>query len=106
MHQLAVGQDTQKSWPVGITGFGVGVIDHPRTGALADAAATAPPCVAAPAAGPSSTTPAPKATTARRNGPRIATPHYLPDGLLRGDAGEIGRGSRRDKEEECGRRLE
>src|SRR5215472_5514824 len=86
MHQLAVGQDTQKSWPVGITGFGVGVIDHPRTGALADAAATAPPCVAAPAVGPSSTTPAPKATTARRNGPRIATPHYLPDSMLRGDA--------------------
>ena len=74
MHQLAVGQDTQKSWPVGITGFGVGVIDHPRTGALADAAAAAPACAAAPAAGPSSTTAAPKATTARRNRARIATP--------------------------------
>jgi len=32
MHQLAAGQDTQKSWPVGITGFGLGVIDHPDPG--------------------------------------------------------------------------
>src|SRR5215471_2526874 len=29
MHELAAGQDTQKSWPVGITGFGVGVTDQP-----------------------------------------------------------------------------
>jgi len=56
MHELAAGQDTPKSWPVGITGFGLGVIDHPGTGALVPAAA--------PAAGPSSTTAAPKATAA------------------------------------------
>src|SRR6516225_7969522 len=79
MHELAAGQDTPKSWPVGITGFGLGVIDHPGTGALVPAAA--------PAAGPSSTTAAPKATAARRIRPRIATPHYLPDGMLRGGAG-------------------
>src|SRR6516225_4573413 len=30
MHELAAGQDTPKSWPVGITGFGVGVTDQPR----------------------------------------------------------------------------
>src|SRR5215472_310975 len=35
MHELAAGQDTQKSWPVGITGFGVGVTDQPRAGAPA-----------------------------------------------------------------------
>src|SRR5690349_5329596 len=64
--------------------------DDTRTGALADAAAAAPACAAAPAAGPSSTTAAPKTTTARRDGPRIATPHYLPDGTLRGDAGDRG----------------
>src|SRR5215469_14725918 len=29
MHELAAGQDTQKSWPVGITGFGLGVTDQP-----------------------------------------------------------------------------
>src|SRR5690348_17223979 len=29
MHQLASGQDTQKSWPVGITGFGLAVTDQP-----------------------------------------------------------------------------
>jgi hypothetical protein len=29
MHESAVGQDTQKSWPVGTRGFGLGVIDHP-----------------------------------------------------------------------------
>ena len=81
-HELAAGQDTQWSWPVGITGFGLGAIDHPGTEALVPAAA--------PAAGPSSTAAAPKATTARRNGPRIATPHYLPDGILRGDAGDRG----------------
>src|SRR5690348_12563064 len=34
MHELAAGQDTQKSWPVGITGFGLGVIDQPGTEAL------------------------------------------------------------------------
>src|SRR5450755_1884870 len=35
MHESAVGQDTQKSWPVGTRGFGLGVIDHPPAGALA-----------------------------------------------------------------------
>jgi hypothetical protein len=30
MHELAAGQDTQNSWPVGITGFGLGVTDQPR----------------------------------------------------------------------------
>jgi hypothetical protein len=29
MHESAAGQDTQKSWPVGIWGFGLGVTDHP-----------------------------------------------------------------------------
>src|SRR5215472_7383411 len=32
MHELAAGQDTQKSWPVGITGFGLGVTDQPCAG--------------------------------------------------------------------------
>src|SRR5215831_13277589 len=35
MHELAAGQDTQKSWPVGITGFGLHVTDQPRAEALA-----------------------------------------------------------------------
>src|SRR6516165_9874934 len=35
MHELAAGHDTQKSWPVGITGFGLGVTDQPRTESLA-----------------------------------------------------------------------
>jgi hypothetical protein len=39
MHECAAGQDTQNSWPVGIRGFGLGVIDHPPAGALAGAAA-------------------------------------------------------------------
>src|SRR5215469_17591622 len=34
MHELAAGQDTQKSWPVGITGFGLGVTDQPCAEAL------------------------------------------------------------------------
>src|SRR5215831_20860208 len=38
MHKLAVGQDTQNSWPVGTWGFGLGVIDQPPAGALAGAA--------------------------------------------------------------------
>src|SRR5690348_13177073 len=90
MHTEVVGQDTALSAPFPARGFGLGVIDHPRTGALADDADVTPACAAAPAAGPSSTTAAPKATTARRNGPRIATPHDLPDGMLRGDAGDRG----------------
>ncbi len=38
MHESAAGQDTQKSWPVGTLGFGLGVIDHPGPEALAGAA--------------------------------------------------------------------
>ena len=38
MHEAAVGHDTQKSWPVGTRGFGLGVIDQPPAGALAGAA--------------------------------------------------------------------
>src|SRR5215469_15708594 len=34
MHELAAGQDTQFSWPVGITGFGLGVTDQPPAEAL------------------------------------------------------------------------
>src|SRR5215510_11302978 len=41
MHELAAGQDTQKSWPVGITGFGLGVTDQPRAEALAGTEALA-----------------------------------------------------------------
>jgi hypothetical protein len=37
MHECAVGQDTQNSWPVGTRGLGLGVIDHPPAGALAGA---------------------------------------------------------------------
>jgi hypothetical protein len=87
VHTEVVGQDTALSAPFPARGFGLGVIDHPRTGMLADATGVTPACAAAPAAG-SSTTAAPKATTARRDGPRIATPHDLPDGMLRGDAGD------------------
>src|SRR5580704_3585358 len=35
MHEPAAGQDTQNSWPVGITGFGLGVTDHPDPRAAA-----------------------------------------------------------------------
>src|SRR5215831_18256356 len=41
MQELAAGQDTQKSWPVGITGFGLGVTDQPRTEAPAGTEALA-----------------------------------------------------------------
>src|SRR5215472_2698202 len=41
MHELAAGQDTQKSWPVGITGFGLGVTDQPDAEALAGTEALA-----------------------------------------------------------------
>src|SRR5215475_3052357 len=78
MHTAVAGQDTAVSTPFPARGFGLAVIDHPRTGALADAAGVTPACAAAPAAGPSSTIAAPKATTARRNGPRIATPPLSP----------------------------
>src|SRR5215472_8845466 len=41
MHELAAGQDTQKSWPVGITGFGLGMTDQPCAEALAGTEALA-----------------------------------------------------------------
>jgi hypothetical protein len=41
MHQFAAGQDTQRSCPVGITTFGLGVTDQPRTEALAGTEAPA-----------------------------------------------------------------
>src|SRR5215831_6206484 len=41
MHALAAGQDTQKSWPVGITGFGLGVTDQPDAEAPAGTEALA-----------------------------------------------------------------
>src|SRR5260370_36651563 len=41
MHEFAAGQDTQKSWPVGITGFGLGVTDEPRDEALTETEALA-----------------------------------------------------------------
>src|SRR6516164_5638559 len=41
MHEFAAAQDTEKSWPVGITGFGLGVIDQPRTKAAAGTEALA-----------------------------------------------------------------
>src|SRR6516165_4686494 len=56
MHELAAGQDTQKSWPVGITGFGVGVTDQPRE-ALAGTEALAG-IAAAPARTTAAATPA------------------------------------------------
>ena len=71
MHESDAGHDAQNSWPVGISGLGVGVTDQPGTGGLADAALTEAP---APAAGPSNTTAAPMATAARHIRPRIANP--------------------------------
>src|SRR6516164_7285555 len=41
MHELAAGQDTQRSWPVGITGFGLRVTDQPGTAPLAGTEALA-----------------------------------------------------------------
>jgi len=71
MHESDAGHDAQNSWPVGISGLGVGVTDQPGTGGLADAALTEAP---APATGPSNTTAAPMATAARHIRPRIANP--------------------------------
>jgi hypothetical protein len=34
MHEFAAGQDTEKSWPVGMTRFGLGVTDQPGAEAL------------------------------------------------------------------------
>jgi len=49
---LAAGQDTQNSWPAGITGFGLGVTDQPRaeTPTGTDALAGTPAAPAATAA--------------------------------------------------------
>jgi hypothetical protein len=47
MHESAAGQDTQNSWPVGITGFGLGVTDQPGTEALAGSAAAPATAIAA-----------------------------------------------------------
>jgi hypothetical protein len=77
MHELAAGQDTQNSWPVGITGFGLGVTDHPGTAAPADAAGAAFTDAAAPPASPGNSAAAAAATVARRIRPRIATPCSL-----------------------------
>src|SRR6516162_2171345 len=56
MHELGAGQDTQESWPVGITGFGLGVTDQPReapvgTEARAGETVSSPPSV--PSSAPS-----------------------------------------------------
>jgi len=82
-----LGQESPASWPVRAKGFGVGLIDHPGIGAPEDAAGAAFTEAAAPTAGPSNTAAAPAATVARRVRPRIATPHYLPDGMPRAGAG-------------------
>ena len=58
MHELAAGQDTQKSWPVGITGFGLGVTDLPCPEAL-----TGTEALAGIAAAPASTTAASRTDT-------------------------------------------
>jgi hypothetical protein len=74
MHEFDPVHDAQNSCPVGISGLGVGVTDQPGAGAPAAAAFAD---AAAPTAGPSNTTAAPTAITARRIRPRIATPHFL-----------------------------
>jgi len=76
-----LGQESPASWPVRARELRVGTIDHPGIGAPADAAGAAFTEAAAPTAGPSNTAAAPAATVARRIRPRIATPHYLPDGM-------------------------
>src|SRR5262252_7925350 len=63
MHELAAGQDTQKSWPVGITGFGLGVTDQPGAEAPAGTEARAGETVSSPPSVPSS---APSATITLR----------------------------------------
>src|SRR5262249_61313622 len=59
MHKLAAGQDTQNSWPAGITGVGLGVTDQPRADAPAGTEARAGETVSSPPSMPSS---APSAT--------------------------------------------
>ena len=82
-----LGQETPASWPVRAKEFCVWTIDHPGIGPLENAAGTAFTEAAAPTAGPSNTTTAPTATVIRRIRPRIATPHYLPDGMPQTGAG-------------------
>jgi hypothetical protein len=65
VHTEVVGHETALSTPFAARVFGLGVTDHPGTGALADAAA--------PAAGPSNTSAATAATAARLIGLRVAT---------------------------------
>src|SRR5215472_3169797 len=78
MHELAAGQDTQKSWPVGITGFGLGVTDHPDAEAPAGTEALAG-IPAAPA----------RTTAARRTDTFATTPLILPSrGRRRPRAGQ------------------
>src|SRR5215470_13590116 len=67
MHELAAGQDTQKSWPVGITGFGLGVTDQPDAEAPAGTEAFAG-IPAAPA----------RTTAARRTDTFAASPMIPP----------------------------
>src|SRR5262249_53368339 len=73
MHELAAGHDTQKSWPVGITGFGVGVTDQPCAETLAGTEA-----LAGIAAAPAST------TAIRRTDTFAAIPLILPSRGRRG----------------------
>src|SRR5215831_18044138 len=78
MHELVVGQDTQKSWQVGITGFGLGVTDQPCAETLAGTEA-----LAGIAAAPAST------TATRRTDTFAAIPLILPSrGRRRSRAGQ------------------
>src|SRR5262249_18867200 len=63
MHKLAAGQDTQNSWPVGITGFGLGVTGQPRADTPPGTEARAGETVSSPPSVPSS---APSATITLR----------------------------------------
>ena len=85
-----LGQESPASWPVRAKEFRVWTIDHPGSGALEDTAGTAFTEAAAPTTGPSNTTTTPTATVIRRIRPRIATPHYLPDGMPQTGAGDRG----------------
>src|SRR5215468_4153502 len=71
MHEFAAGQDTEKSWPVGMTGFGLGVTDQPRAEALTGTEALAG-IPAAPA----------RTTAARRTDTFAAFRPILPSGCL------------------------
>src|ERR1700756_4157931 len=78
MHELAAGQDTQNSWPVGITGFGLGVTDQPRAEELAGTEALA-----------GAEKPPARTTAARRTDIFAAIPPILPSrGRRRPRAGQ------------------